>query len=108
MSATIKVFYVGEKCFKHVMSSNHDLIELRDEDDKTILTYSEDSKVFDQSGPRGSFIIDYFEGRPRWIFCEMPAENCIALGPDLPTAKVEVSKRYIKQLGPVVAGQYAG
>ena len=103
MSATIKVFYVGDKCFRHVMSSNHGLVELRDADDKTILTYSEDAKVFDQSGRLGNFNIDYLDGLPRWIFCESPLDICIALGPDLPTAKVEVSKRYIRQLSSVAA-----
>jgi hypothetical protein len=98
MSATIKVFYVGTKCFKHVMSSYHDCVELRDEEDKILLTYSDGAKVFDQRGRLGNFNIDFFNGRPCWIYCEAPLEACIALGPDLPTAEVEVSKRYIRQL----------
>ena len=107
MSATIKVFYVGTKCFRHVLNNHHDSVELRDEDDHTLLTFSEDAKVFDQNGRLGYFDIDFLEGRPRWIFFEMPAENCIALGPDLPTAKVEVSKRYISQLNSASAEQHA-
>ena len=103
MSATIKVFNIGGKCFRHVMSSDHDRVELRDEDDKTLLTYSEDSKVFDQSGRLGNFNIDFLDGRPCWVYCEMPLDTCIVLSPDLPTAKVEVSKRYIRQLGSVPA-----
>ena len=103
MSATIKVFNIGGKCFKHVMSSDHDRVELRDEDDRTLLTYSEDFKVFDQSGRLGNFSIDYFDGQPRWVYCEMHLDTCIVLTPDLPTAEVEVSKRYIRQLGSVTA-----
>ena len=103
MSATIKVFNIGGKCFRHVMSSDHDRVELRDEDDKTLLTYSEDSKVFDQSGRLGNFNLDFLDGQPRWVYCEMPLDTCIVLSPDLPTAKVEVSKRYIRQLGSVAA-----
>ena len=101
MSATIKIFHVGNKCFRHVLSSYHDLVELRDEDDKTILTYSEDTKVFDQNGRLGHFDLVFLDGCPRWIFYEAPAENEIALGPDLPTAKVEISKRYIRQLSSI-------
>ena len=103
MSATIKVFYVGEKCFKHVMSSDHDCVELRDEADKTILTYSEDAKVFDHSGRLGHFNFDFLGGQPHWVYCEMPSETCITLGPDLPTAKVEISRRYINQSGLIAA-----
>lgn len=97
MSATIKVFAVGDKCFRHVMSADHDSVELRDEDDRTLLTYSGDAKVFDQSGRLGSLEIEFLDGRPRWLFCEKPTESCIGLGPDLPTAKVEISKRYIRE-----------
>ena len=107
MSATIKVFYVGNKCFRHILSNYHDLVELRDEDDKTLLTYREDTKVFDQSGRLGCFDLDFLDGRLLWIFYELPAENRVALGPDLPTARVEVSKRYIRQTGSVEVGQYA-
>ena len=98
MSATIKVFQVGAKCFKHVMNTDHDRVELRDENDKTLLTYSEDTKVFDLNGPLGNFNIDYIDGKPRWIFYAMADKSCIELGPDLHTAKVEVSKHYIRQL----------
>jgi len=98
MSATIKVFYVGDKCFKHVMSSYHDSVELRDEEDKTLLTYNDNAKVFDQRGRLGNFNIDYLNGHPCWVYCEALLEACIALGPDLPSAEVEISKRYIRQM----------
>jgi len=98
MSATIKVFYVGDKCFKHVMSSYHDSVELRDEEDKILLTYCDDTKVFDRRGRLGNFNIDYLNGQPCWFYCEAPMEACIALGPDLPSAEVEISKRYIRQM----------
>jgi len=103
MSATIKVFQVGDKCFKHVMSSDHERVELRDEDDRTLLTYSEDDKVYDQRGRLGDFHIDFSDGRPRWLFSPMPSDTCLMLSPDLPSAKLEVSRRYIAQLGLLAA-----
>ena len=98
MSATIKVFAVGDKCFRHVMSADHDSVELRDEDDRTLLTFSGDAKVFNESGRLGCLNIDVLDGHPCWLYCEKPTETCIGLGPDLPTAKVEISKRYIRGL----------
>ena len=105
MSATIKIFHVGNKSFRHVMSSELDLVELRDEDDKTILTYCADSKVFDQHGRLGKFCLEYVDGQPRWVFCETPIDACVVLGPDLPSAAVEFSKRYLRQLFSVHTGQ---
>ena len=95
MSATIKVFHVGEKCFKHVMSAYHDLVELRDEDDEILLVYGADARVSNQEGRMGSFNVEYLDGQQRWVYYEMPLQTRIVLGPDLITAEVEVSKRYI-------------
>lgn len=106
MSATIKVFRVGDKCFKHVMSSELDSVELRDEDDHTLLTYSGDAKVYDKNGRLGHLSIEYLDGQPRWIFCESLLETCLALTPDFPSAAVEVSKRYLRKLG-LVQTEYA-
>lgn len=99
MSATIKVFYVGDKCFRHVMSSYHDRVELRDEDDETLLTFSDNTKVFDQHGRRGSFQIERVDWQLRWVYYGMPADSRVVLGADLPSAEVEVSRRYISELG---------
>lgn len=98
MSATIKVFHVGDKCFRHVMSSYHDHVELRDENDETLLTYSDNSKVFDQHGRLGSLSIEYVDGYPRWVYCETRTNIYIILSPDRDSAEVEVSRRYIISL----------
>ena len=102
MSATIKVFYVGDKCFRHVMSSYHDQVELRDEDDETLLTYSDNAKVFDQNGRLGNLSIEYIEGSPHWVYwgIRMDLDMRIVLSPDVASAEVEISRRYIsgKQL----------
>lgn len=95
MSATIKVFYVGDKCFRHVMSSYHDQVELRDEDDETLLTYIDNARVFDRNGRLGSFHIEHVEGRLRWVYYDLQVDSRIVLGPDLPSSEVEVSRRYI-------------
>lgn len=97
MSATIKVFYVGDKCFRHVMSSYHDQVELRDEYDETLLTYSDNTKVFDQNGRLGSFNIEHVEGQLHWVYYEVQMETGVILGPDLTSAEVEVSRRYIRK-----------
>ena len=67
MPATIKVFAVGGKCFRHVMNADHDSVELRDEDDRTLLTFSGDAKVFDESGRVGCLNIDFVAGHPCWL-----------------------------------------
>jgi hypothetical protein len=95
MSATIKVFQVGEKRFRHVMNTMHDSVELRDEGNAILLTYGADARVSNHAGRMGNFNVEYLDGRPRWVFYEMPLETRIVLGPDLLTAEVEVSKRYI-------------
>jgi len=97
MSATIKVFHIGDKCFRHVMSS-YDLVELRNENDETLLTYSDNSRVFDRNGRRGSMSIDYIDGTPRWVYCETQNDVCVVLGADHVSAEVEISRRYIMSL----------
>ena len=37
MSATIKVFQVGEKCYRHVMNAYHDSVELQNESNEVLL-----------------------------------------------------------------------
>lgn len=97
MSATIKVFQVGDKRFTHVMSSYHDSVELRDEEGETLLTYSENAKVINHEGLIGHFSVEYLDGLPRWIYYEIALQTPSVFGPDLLTAEVEVSKRYISQ-----------
>jgi hypothetical protein len=100
MSATIKVFRVGQKCFTHVMNTFDDSVELRDEDNEVLLIYRADAKVTNQQGRMGDFHVEYLDGQPRWVYYENALQTRIVLGPDLPTAEVEVSKRYIGQSGP--------
>lgn len=99
MSATIKVFHVGEKCFTHVMNTDRDSVELRDEDDDILLTYGADAKVISQQGRIGDFCIEYLDGQPRWVYYEMPMQTRTVFGPDLRTAEVEISRRYIERSG---------
>ncbi|MEI7429781.1 MAG: hypothetical protein WCL27_04940 [Betaproteobacteria bacterium] len=87
------------------MNNAHDSVELRDEHDNTLLIYSGDSKVSDHNGHLGNFRLDYLEGQPRWIFCGKPLDSYIVLGPDQPSAAVEISKRYLKQLFSTPGGQ---
>ena len=108
MSAPIKVFRVGDKWFKHVMRSDLDRIELRDEEDNTLLTYSADAKVYDKNGRLGHMSLQYLDGQPRWTFCETALQACIPLAVDLPSAAVEVSKRYLGALGLVGGGCVQG
>lgn len=95
MSATIKVFQVGERHYRHVLDSMHDCVELRDEDNETLLVYGANDKVRNTAGRLGRFLVEFLDGRPRWVYYEMPNETRIVLGPDRHCAEVEVSKRYI-------------
>ena len=98
MSATIKVFYVEDKQFRHVMSSYHDHVELRNENDEILLTYLDNSKVFDRHGRLGSLSIDYVDGNPHWVYSETQKDVYVILSPDRDSAEVEVSRRYIVSL----------
>jgi hypothetical protein len=95
MSATIKIFQVGGKCFSHVMNAYHDSVELRDEVNETLLTYDADARVSNPRGRMGTFHIEYLEGQPCWVYYEMPLQTRTVFGTDLITAEVEVSKRFI-------------
>ena len=95
MSATIKVFQVGGKCFTHVMNASHDSVELRDQGDGVLLTYGADAKVRNQNGQLGKFIVEYINGQPRWVYYENFHQIRIVCGPNLHAAEVEVSRRFI-------------
>ena len=109
MSATIKIFHVGQRCFSHVLNTRHDSVELHDESNEILLVYGADARVHDQRGHRGNFEAEYVDGQPHWVYYEScasydesaPSESTrIVYGPDLPTAEVEVSKRYIGMVDP--------
>ncbi|WP_301103285.1 hypothetical protein [Propionivibrio sp.] len=104
MSATIKVFQVGEKRFTHVMSSSHDSVELRNEVNETLLTYGADARVANREGPMGRFYIEYLAGRPCWVYYEMALQTRRVFGPNLIAAEVEVSKCFIDAIGPLDGG----
>lgn len=109
MSATIKIFHVGQRCFSHVLNTRHDSVELHDEYHEVLLVYGADARVRDQRGRRGNFEAEYVDGQPHWVYyepCQRSDENApgestrIVYGPDLPSAEVEVSKRYINMVDP--------
>ena len=95
MSATIKVFQVGTKTYKHVMNAYHDSVELHDERDAILLVFGADAKVRDQAGRLGLFHTEYIDGRPHWVYYDMPQQTRMVLSPDLHTAEVEVSRHYL-------------
>ena len=95
MSATIKIFQVGNRSFSHVMNAYHDSVDLRDESNETLLTYGADARVSNHDGRMGSFYVEYLEGQPCWVYYEMPQQTRHVFGTDLQTAEVEVSKRFI-------------
>jgi len=95
MSATIKIFQVGNRSFSHVMNAYHDSVDLRDESNETLLTYGADARVSNHDGRKGSFYVEYLEGQPCWVYYEMPLQTRHVFGTDLQTAEVEVSKRFI-------------
>ena len=95
MSATIKVFQLGEKRFTHFMNSMNDSVQLRDEGNETLLTYGPGARVSNQRGCWGSFLIEFVNDQPCWVYYEMPNDQRIVLGPDLRSAEVAISKRYL-------------
>jgi hypothetical protein len=95
MTATFKIFQVGKKLFKHVINTQYDSVELRDENETVLLNYGTDARVTYQKGRVGNFYPEYIEGQPRWVYYEMPLETRTVFGPDLSSAEVEVSKHYI-------------
>jgi len=102
MSATIKIFQVGDKSFSHVMNAYHDSVDLRDERNETLLTYGSDARVSNQNGRMGNFSVEYLDGQPCWVYYEMPLLTRFVFGTDLQTAEVEVSKRFIGKFGTLV------
>lgn len=101
MTAIIKIFQVGEKSFKHVINTMSDSVELRNESDEILLSLSAEGRVTNQDGRMGNFYVEYFDGQPRWVYYEIPLQTRTVFGPDLPTAEVEVSKRFIGRSAPV-------
>ena len=98
MSATIKIFHVGQRCFSHVLNPRHDSVELHDESNEILLVYGADARVRSQRGRLGNFEAEYVDGLPHWVYyesCVSEAPTRIVFGPDLPSAEVELSKRYI-------------
>lgn len=104
MSATIKVFQIGEKRFTHVMNDNHDSVELRNEVNETLLTYGADARVANQQGPMGRFYVEYLAGRPCWVYYERTLQSRRVFGPNLIAAEVEVSKYFINTFRPLGGG----
>lgn len=95
MSATIKVFQVSGKCYSHVMNDSHDSVELRDQENEVLLTFGANAKVTNQYGLLGIFIVEYIDGQPRWVYYESIHHIRSVFGPNLHTAEVEVSRRFI-------------
>ena len=95
MSAAIRIFQVGEKCFTHVVNTYDGSVELHDENDEVLLVYGPDAKVTDREGRMGVFHNECLDGQLRWVYYERKCQTRTVLGPDLPSAEVEVSKRYI-------------
>ena len=94
MSATIKIFNIGNRCFRHVMDPGRDQVELRDEDNRVLLVFRERTKVFDRERRIGDFAADFGQGAPHWFFYATNAEAPLDFGPDLATARVEMSRMY--------------
>lgn len=105
MSATIRIFQVGTRFFSHVMNAYHDSVDLRDDGNETLLTYGADATVSNRDGRKGSFYVEYLEGQARWVYYELPLQTRHVFGPDLHTAEVEVSKRFIGSFATVAAEQ---
>ena len=94
MPATIKVFQVGEERFSHVLQKWNNSVELRDENDNVLLTYA-GTRVNNEEGRMGSFEIESIDGNPLWVYYEKAQQIRLVLSPDLSSAEVAVSRRYI-------------
>jgi hypothetical protein len=95
MTVTIKIFHVGLERFRHVVNTRHDSVELRDERDGILLNYAANARVTNHEGLMGNFYVEYVDGQPRWVYYDMPLQTRTVFGPDLPTAELELSRRYI-------------
>jgi hypothetical protein len=107
MMATIKIFQVGLKRYKHVKNTRHDSVELRDECDDMLqcdgmlLNFDAGARVTNHEGRMGDFYIENVDGQARWVYYELPLQTRTVFGPDLPTAELEVSKRYLGKLSSI-------
>lgn len=95
MSAVIKIFQVGARTYKHVMSTAHDSVELRDESNAVLLVFGSDARVRSPKGRLGDFFVEVLDGLPRWVYYEMAGQSRRVLSPDRHVAEVEVSREYI-------------
>ena len=95
MSATIKVFFVDGKCFTHIMNASHDSVKLRDRRNEILLTFGANARVTHRNGQLGNFIVEYIDGQLRWVYYENFRQIRTVFGPNLHTAEVEVSRRFI-------------
>ena len=95
MSATIKVFQVDNKSYKHVMNASRDSVELQDETNAVLLVFGADAKVRNHLGRLGDFFFEILDGQPRWVYYELPHQAPRVLSPDRHVAEVEVSRHYL-------------
>jgi hypothetical protein len=77
------------------MNASHDSVELRSQDNEILLTFCANSNVTNKYGQLGKFIVEYIDGQPRWVYYESIHQLRTVFGPDLHTAQVEVSRRFI-------------
>jgi hypothetical protein len=103
MSAIIKIFQVGAKTYKHVMDASRDSVELQDETNTVLLVFGADARVRNNEGRLGDFFVEFLDGFPRWVFYDLPHQSRRVLSPDRHAAEVEVSRRYIGEIGAVMA-----
>ena len=99
MSATLRIFQVDGKRFRHVMNTDRDRVELHDEDDRTLLSYRNGTTVFRQEERLGSLSIDFGDGAPHWIYHALGEESSMTLGPDIDSAKIAISRHFIRTMG---------
>ena len=95
MSATIRVFQVDGKCYKHVMNTANDAVELHDENDAILLVFGADAKVRNMAGRMGDIHVETIDGSLHWVYYDIPHQACLVLSPDRHTAEVEISRRYL-------------
>ena len=98
MSATIKIFCVGTRSFKHVRNTRDGSVELQDEQGVILLVYDANARVRDREGWMGVFRTESVEGSPHWVYYGRAPQKGVDLGPDLPMAEVAVSRRYLSKV----------
>ena len=97
MSAVIKIFQVGARTYRHVMSASHDSVELQDDSNAVLLVFGSDARVRNPQGRLGDFFVEIFDGLPRWVYYELPDQSRRVLSPDRHVAEVEVSRHYLSE-----------